>query len=128
MITIFEVVDRGSNPFIPLILKVMTTLSNKNFILNIQEHPYFLVTPSIIPALTSISIFFFVTEIVNFFYVISNNFLLFLSFMTLTLILFEWFFNVALESDFHTKSVQFNNKVAFLLFISTEIMFFFSLF
>ena len=100
----------------------------KTYTLNINEHPYFLVTPSIIPFLTSISIFFFVTEIINFFYCLSKIFILILSFLTFSFILFEWFFNVALESFYHTKAVQYNNKIAFMLFISTEVMFFFSLF
>lgn len=108
-------------------IKIIKTINDK-FNLNIQKHPYFLVTPSIIPTLTSISALFFVTEIVNFFYFLSKPYVLILSFLTLSFILFEWFFNVALESDYHTKAVQYNNKIAFMLFISTEIMFFFSLF
>lgn len=107
----------------------MLNIKNKiQFNINYQEHPYFLVTPSIIPFLTSISALFFVTEIVNYFYFFSKPFTLILSFLTLSFILFEWFFNVALESDYHTKAVQYNNKVAFMLFITTEVMFFFSLF
>jgi hypothetical protein len=100
----------------------------KNYTLNINEHPYFLVTPSIVPLLTSISIYLFVTEIINFFYCLSKVFIFILSFLSFCLILFEWFFNVALESFYHTKAVQYNNKIAFMLFISTEVMFFFSLF
>ena len=107
-----------------MIKLIINTINNK-FNLNVQEHPYFLVTPSIIPTLTSISALFFVTEIVNFFYFLSKPYVLILSFLTLSFILFEWFFNVALESDYHTKAVQYNNKIAFMLFISTEIMFFF---
>ena len=95
---------------------------------NINEHPYFLVTPSIIPTLTSICALFFVTEIVNFFYSFSSPKILLFSFFVLFFILLEWFMNVALESDFHTKEIQYNNKIAFMLFISTEVMFFFSLF
>ena len=64
----------------------------KTYTFNINEHPYFLVTPSIIPFLTSISIFFFVTEIINFFYCLSKIFILILSFLTFSFILFEWFF------------------------------------
>ena len=45
----------------------MINTINDKFNLNIQEHPYFLVIPSIIPTLTSISDLFFVTKIVNFF-------------------------------------------------------------
>ena len=48
---------------------------NKLIYTNIQEHLYFLVTPSIIPILTSISVLFFVTEIINFFNIFSNVFL-----------------------------------------------------
>ena len=40
----------------------------KTYTLNINEHPYFLVTLSIVPLLTLISIFLFVTKIINFFY------------------------------------------------------------
>jgi len=101
---------------------------NKLIYTNIQEHPYFLVTPSIIPILTSISVLFFVTEIINFFNIFSNVWALLLSYLTLTAILFEWFRNVSKESKYHTKLIQFNNKVAFMFFISTEVMFFFSLF
>lgn len=96
--------------------------------INNQEHPYFLVTPSIIPLLTSISALFFVTEVINYFYFFSDTDIMVLSFLALNLILAEWFYNVALESDFQTKSTKLNNQVSFLIFILTEVMFFFSLF
>jgi cytochrome c oxidase subunit 3 len=102
--------------------------SIKKFNLNTQEHPYFLVTPSIVPMLTSISIFLFVSEVVNFFYSFSYFIILYFSIFSLIFILFEWFYNVGLESGYHTKTIQFNNKLAFLMFILTEIMFFFSMF
>jgi hypothetical protein len=53
-------------------IKLINTINNK-FNLNIQEHPYFLVIPSIIPTLTSISDLFFVTEIVNFLTFFNNK-------------------------------------------------------
>ena len=53
-------------------IKLITILNNK-FNLNIQERPYFLVTLSIIPTLTSISALFFVTEIVNFLTFFNNK-------------------------------------------------------
>ena len=51
------------------------SIKNIKFNLNLQEHPYFLVTPSIIPTLTSISVLFFVTEIVNFSYFFSKPYI-----------------------------------------------------
>lgn len=95
---------------------------------NSQEHPYFLVTPSIIPVLTSIAVTLFVTEIINFFYLLSKPLILSFSFLTLFLILLEWFWNISKESEFHTKAAQLNNKISFILFIFSEVMFFFSLF
>ena len=68
---------------------MINAIKKINFNLNLQEHPYFLVTPSIIPTLTSISALFFVTEIVNFFYFFSKPYVLILSFLTLSFILFE---------------------------------------
>ena len=63
-------------------MKLINLIKNINFNLNLQEHPYFLVTPSIIPTLTSISALFFVTEIVNFFYFFSKPYVLILSFLS----------------------------------------------
>lgn len=51
-----------------------------------------------------------------------------ISLLLLIFILFEWFFMMTLETNYHTKAVQFNIKIAFMLFILTEIMFFFSMF
>ena len=54
-------------------MKNLYNIINDKFNLNIQEHLYFLVTPSIIPTLTSISVLFFVTEIVNFLTFFNNK-------------------------------------------------------
>ena len=86
----------------------------KTYTFNINEHPYFLVTPSIIPFLTSISIFFFVTEIINFFYCLSKIFILILSFLTFSFILFEWFF-IFLLKKFHLFKKNFF-KIFFPIF------------
>lgn len=96
--------------------------------LNKLEHPYFLVASSSIPILTSLVTLFFVSEIINYFYYKSSAFILELSFLIFFIILLEWFYNISKESIYHTKLIQLNNKVGFLLFIFSEVMFFMSLF
>jgi len=121
----------GSSPastYFKIFMFVIEEEIKFKFNANSQEHPYFLVMASISPLLTSISLTLFVTEVINFFYFLSKSFILSFSFLTLFLILVEWFFKISLESDFHTKAVQLNNQVSFILFILSEIMFFFSLF
>ena len=107
---------------------MLINFTKKKFQLNMEEHPYFLVIPSILPFLTSISINFFVLDIINYFYNKTTFFWLIISFVSFFCILLEWFYNISKESSYHTFGVRLNNKVGFILFILSEIMFFMSLF
>jgi hypothetical protein len=108
--------------------KLEAVLTKKKFQINFEEHPYFLVTPSILPFLTSISVNFFVLDIISYFYYKTLPLLLIFSFLIFFCILLEWFHNISKESNHHTLWVRLNNKVGFILFILSEVMFFMSLF
>ena len=82
-----------------MIKLIINTINNK-FNLNLQEHPYFLVTPSIIPTLTSISALFFVTEIVNFFTFFNNKIKNFKFFIFNKLVAPVYYFNVEFWQSF----------------------------
>lgn len=93
-------------------------------------HPFHLVTESPWPFLLSISFFGFFLGLVGFF----HNFItygLFLSFIMLCLVLTGWFLDIIKEATFegaHTLKVQKGIKIGVILFIVSEIMFFFSFF
>jgi len=99
--------------------------------INYENQPFHLVSKSPWPLLVSFSALQFVLNLLLFF----NKFLflggLYLSFISLVFVISNWFYNIILESTYqghHTKKVQTGLKMGMLLFILSEIMFFFSFF
>nr|QST21676.1 cytochrome c oxidase subunit III [Apocrypta bakeri] len=92
--------------------------------------PFHLVTLSPWPLLISFSIFTMLVGIMNWF----NNFDYFLfiyGLFTTSLCLFQWWRDVIRESTiqgYHTNKVELGIKMGMLLFIISEILFFFSIF
>lgn len=110
----------------------MTIQNLKNKInINYENQPFHLVSKSPWPFLVSLTSLQVVFNLLLFF----NKFLflggLYLSFISLIFIISNWFYNIILESTYqghHTKKVQTGLKMGMLLFILSEIMFFFSFF
>jgi len=103
-----------------------------NLKINNQKHPYHLVDPSPWPFIASFGLFFLTFGTVMFFHNTKNAlFLINLGFFTIFLIMFTWWRDIIRESTFegqHTKQVQQGLKSGMLLFIVSEIMFFFAFF
>nr|AZL93220.1 cytochrome c oxidase subunit 3 [Eurytoma sp. ZJUH_2016013] len=94
------------------------------------NHPYHLVTVSPWPLLTSFSIYVLMMGVLNLFINKMLNLFIFGN-LLIILCLFQWWRDVVRESTFqgfHTKMVVKGLKMSMLLFIISEIFFFFSIF
>lgn len=107
-----------------------------NFKFNPSEHPFHLVDPSPWPFLLSMNVFFFIVHGIS--YIHNDRFMdtysglkLFIFFITTLFILGLWFRDIIVEATFeghHTLAVQKGIKLGMVLFITSEIMFFFAFF
>jgi cytochrome c oxidase subunit 3 len=104
----------------------------KNLNLLSQQHPFHLVDPSPHPFMTSLAIFELVLGfLMNLHFFETGAFNLLFSLFVFCYCLFRWFSDIVLESTFeghHTEKVQQGIKLGMLLFIVSEVMFFFSFF
>lgn len=99
---------------------------------NINKHPYHLVDPSPWPLVASFGCFFLTTGIVLFFHGYTDySTLLFFGFFTIIFVMYTWWRDVIREATYegqHTKQVQNGLRIGMILFIISEIMFFFGFF
>lgn len=99
---------------------------------NNQKHPFHLVDPSPWPFLSAFTMLMITFGLVLYMHGYSNaTLLLKLGFFSLILVMFGWWRDVVRESTFegqHTNSVQLGLKIGMLLFITSEVMFFFGFF
>jgi len=99
---------------------------------NKKYHPYHLVTPSPWPLLISIAAFTTAIGAAMYMHYYKYGLLtLFLGFFNVLLIMSLWWRDVIREATFegmHTKKVQAGLKLGFILFIVSEVMFFFGFF
>jgi cytochrome c oxidase subunit 3 len=97
-----------------------------------QNHPFHLVDPSPWPLITSIAALGTTTGGVMYFHGYNHGqFLLFTSLFFLIFMMFIWWRDVVRESTFegnHTKSVEYGLRMGMVLFIVSEVMFFFAFF
>lgn len=94
------------------------------------NHPFHIVTIRPWPLLLSINLIFILIRIIKIFYQF-KIYLLFISFININLILFQWWRDVTREGTFqgiHTFRIIKNLKLGIILFIVSEIFFFISLF
>lgn len=88
--------------------------------------------PSPWPFLTSLTLLNFVLSLVGWFYTLTFNVIfLGMTFTALILCLYQWFGNIILEGTIeghHTKKVQTGIRMGMILFITSEVMFFFAFF
>uniref|UniRef100_UPI0030E1E0FD cytochrome c oxidase subunit III n=1 Tax=Cosmolaelaps hrdyi TaxID=3126097 RepID=UPI0030E1E0FD len=93
-------------------------------------HPFHMVSPSPWPILGSIFSFMFFSSMIFYFHLNESNYLLLNIFM-INLIFFQWWRDIIRESLFlgeHSKLIQKGLKLGMILFIVSEIFFFFSFF
>ena len=93
-------------------------------------HPYHLVNPSPWPYITSVGVLCTTTGSVIYFHY-SQIFLVLIGFLIIIICFILWFKDIIREATFqgyHTKVTVTGLKIGFLLFIVSEILFFFSFF
>ena len=99
---------------------------------NIYLHPYHLVNSSPWPFIISFGCFFFAFGLTMFFHNYQGKIIILLiGLVMIILTMFTWFRDIVREAVFegkHTKQVQLGLRNGMLLFIFSEIMFFFSFF
>ena len=96
-----------------------------------KRHRFHIITKNdSLPFFVSLSVGSIFLSLVNYWHYQTDSFYMKLNFFLLVLILFDWFFTVNKESvnGFHTKNVQVGILKGMILFILSEIMFFFSIF
>jgi cytochrome c oxidase subunit 3 len=99
---------------------------------NLNKHPYHIVDPSPWPLVASIGCFLFTFGLVMFFHNYSGfKFLIYTGFFTIIFVMYTWWRDVVREATYeghHTKQVQKGLRNGVLLFIISEVMFFFGFF
>jgi cytochrome c oxidase subunit 3 len=109
----------------------MKNFKNINFKKH-EQHPFHLVDPSPWPIITSLSLYSLALGFIMYFHYFKGGlFQLFGGFFLVMLSLFRWFFDIIAEATNegqHTFKVQQNILLGMLLFIISEIMFFFAFF
>nr|WCH57923.1 cytochrome c oxidase subunit 3 [Hypnea nidifica] len=99
---------------------------------NVQRHPFHLVDPSPWPFIASLCAFSCTISGVLYMHAyINGSYLLFVSFVFLLLVMFVWWRDVVRESTLeghHTGIVQRGLRYGVILFIVSEILFFFAFF
>ena len=97
-----------------------------------EIHPFHLVNASPWPILMAIAIFALVTHLVQWFHFIKFSQLnLFLDLFLLNFYIFRWFYDIMVEATYeghHTSRVRNGIRQGMVLFIISEVMFFFSFF
>lgn len=96
-----------------------------------EKHPFHIVNPSPWPFYTSMSLWAFALQVIQFYQYMTNYYLIFLTLGCFLYILKCWFMDIIIEATFeghHTQKVQTNIRVGMALFIISEGMFFFSFF
>jgi cytochrome c oxidase subunit 3 len=98
----------------------------------IQRHPFHLVDPSPWPFLAGIAAFNLTTGFVMYMHFYQGGFYIFsFGFLLLLFVFFVWWRDIVREATFqghHTKQVQIGLRWGMILFIVSEIMFFFAFF
>lgn len=99
---------------------------------NNNRHPYHLVNISPWPIIASFSCFFFTFGLTMFFHGYLGSFsLISIGFFSILYVMFTWWRDIIREAIFegnHTKQVQLGLRNGMLLFILSELMFFFGFF
>src|SRR5690348_3718817 len=97
-----------------------------------QRHYYHMVTPSPWPFLLALQLFLMILGGTMYMHVyINGGYIFIFGILNVSFIAFLWFRDVIREGTYegmHTKIVQRNLKFGFMLFIISEIMFFFGFF
>jgi len=94
-------------------------------------HNFFIFsTPQYYPFLTSLSLFFLVTSVLHYLHIQQPGLErpVFINFFVLCLVVFFWFRSMTYECKDFTPSVRRGLRIGMILFITSEVMFFFAFF
>jgi cytochrome c oxidase subunit 3 len=109
----------------------MCILKNRN-LKKQEQHPFHIVDPSPWPIITSLSLYSLALGFIMYFHYFKGGlFQLIFSFCLVILSLFRWFYDIVVEATYegyHTFKVQQNILLGMVLFITSEVMFFFAFF
>jgi heme/copper-type cytochrome/quinol oxidase subunit 3 len=111
----------------------ISIILNQNKIQN-QQHPFHVCDSSFWPLIISSLLYFNIVNWVYYINYVTNFFLtltLHISFFALAAVILSWSMDVIKEATFlgyHTIKVQLNLHIAMVLFLASEVMFFFSFF
>lgn len=100
-------------------------------LLNNQKHSFHIVTPSPWPILAALVVFMITIGFVMVFHGYSGYFLIDIGFCLIFMIAYLWWYDIVAESTFlgyHTVKVVKGLRLGMILFIISEVMFFFSFF
>lgn len=123
-----------------LLTKLVKLIVNKKMHLKLinskniyfEQHPFHLVNPSPWPLYVSFALLTSTLSFLIYFNFFKNgNLLIITSFIILTFFLMRWFVDIVIEATYegnHTEKVRKGLRLGMLLFIVSEIMFFFSFF
>jgi hypothetical protein len=103
-----------------------------NNIIKTQKHPYHLVDPSPWPLVAAMGCFFLTFGFVMFFHgYIGSSSMMLTGLITVLFVMYTWWRDIVREATYegqHTKQVQIGLRSGMILFIVSEVMFFFAFF
>lgn len=107
-------------------------MKTSNFLFSKYRHPFHLVTPSPWPLLTAFSVQALLVSVVLYLHAFDLHlFFVYFCFFGFLAMLYGWFNDVIFESTIqgqHTLKVQKGLRLGMILFILSEVLFFFSFF
>lgn len=102
------------------------------FNIKTHRHPYHLVDPSPWPLIASFGCFFFTFGLVMFFHgYLGSTLMMSTGFLTILFVMYTWWRDIVREATYegqHTTQVQTGLRAGMILFILSEVMFFFGFF
>lgn len=116
-----------------------TNISNKthtrNPLFDRQKHPFHILGPSPYPFLVGVFLFCWLVPLTFYMHgvsipLLSRPFMIHLGFIGLYMVVMRWFIAILQESSegYHTRKVQLGLRMGMVLFILSEVMFFFAFF
>lgn len=109
--------------------------TKRNPLFDRQKHPFHILGPSPFPLLTGVFLFCWLVPLTFYMHGVpipgfSRPLVIHLSFIGLFIVVMRWFVAILTESrqGFHTRKVQLGLRLGMVLFIASEVMFFFAFF
>jgi len=129
---ILKISDRASNILDHSLPTILPTINKNDFVYLKTKHSWHLVDPSPWPIVASLAAFFMTSGGVLYMHkFVGGGHLLLTGFLTLLYVMYTWWRDIIREATFeeqHTFPVQRGLRLGMILFIVSEVMFFFAFF